>query len=96
MGLSPLELCVVLDHQVVELLVSHGASVNSQNSDGHSALFFAYNGLNQVGGDSAYSALWSGTRGNTHLLSNGRKGESAFRLVWLGGDAENVWSRQRT
>jgi hypothetical protein len=36
--------------QVVELLLDNGAEVNAQNADGHSALFFAYNGLNQVRG----------------------------------------------
>lgn len=35
--------------QVVELLVNAGADVNAQNSDGHTALMFAYNGRNQVG-----------------------------------------------
>jgi len=34
---------------IVELLLKNGAQVNSQNSDGHTALMFAYNGKNQVG-----------------------------------------------
>lgn len=33
---------------VVKLLVDHGANVNAQNVDGHTALMFAYNGKNQV------------------------------------------------
>jgi ankyrin repeat protein len=32
----------------VDLLVLKGADVNAQNSDGHTALMFAYNGKNQV------------------------------------------------
>jgi len=34
--------------EVVEILMAHGADVNAQNSDGHTALMFAYNGRNQV------------------------------------------------
>lgn len=34
--------------EVVELLLKHGAQVNTQNTDGHTALMFAYNGKNQV------------------------------------------------
>lgn len=34
--------------EVVSLLLSHGADVNAQNVDGHTALMFAYNGKNQV------------------------------------------------
>jgi len=34
--------------EVVAVLVEHGADVNAQNVDGHTALMFAYNGKNQV------------------------------------------------
>ena len=34
--------------EVVKLLIDHGANVNAQNVDGHTALMFAYNGKNQV------------------------------------------------
>lgn len=34
--------------EIVELLIKGGAKVNEQNSDGHTALMFAYNGKNQV------------------------------------------------
>lgn len=34
--------------EVVKALLTHGADVNAQNSDGHTALMFAYNGKNQV------------------------------------------------
>jgi ankyrin repeat protein len=34
--------------EVVKVLVDHGANVNAQNVDGHTALMFAYNGKNQV------------------------------------------------
>mmetsp|Transcript_21278 Transcript_21278/g.31554 ORF Transcript_21278/g.31554 Transcript_21278/m.31554 type:complete len:881 (+) Transcript_21278:97-2739(+) len=33
---------------VVEIILKAGAAVNEQNSDGHTALMFAYNGKNQV------------------------------------------------
>lgn len=33
---------------VLELLLKHGANVDQQNLDGHTALMFAYNGRNQV------------------------------------------------
>lgn len=35
-------------NKVVEVMIKAGASVNEQNSDGHTALMFAYNGKNQV------------------------------------------------
>jgi ankyrin repeat protein len=35
-------------NKVVEIMLKVGASVNEQNSDGHTALMFAYNGKNQV------------------------------------------------
>jgi ankyrin repeat protein len=35
-------------NKVVEVLLKAGAAVNEQNSDGHTALMFAYNGKNQV------------------------------------------------
>jgi uncharacterized protein len=34
--------------EVVNLLVNKGVNINAQNTDGHSALMFAYNGKNQV------------------------------------------------
>jgi ankyrin repeat protein len=45
-----LDPCVVglLFCQVVEILVAAGAEVNAQNTDGHTALMFAYNGKTQV------------------------------------------------
>lgn len=33
---------------VVDALLRHGANVDQQNFDGHTALMFAYNGRNQV------------------------------------------------
>lgn len=33
---------------VVDALLRHGANVDQQNLDGHTALMFAYNGRNQV------------------------------------------------
>ena len=33
---------------VVDALLRHGANVDRQNVDGHTALMFAYNGRNQV------------------------------------------------
>jgi len=44
-----LSLLYHLPTQVLEALIAAGADVNAQNGDGHTALFFAYNGLNQVG-----------------------------------------------
>lgn len=34
---------------VVDTLLKHGANLDQQNLDGHTALMFAYNGRNQVG-----------------------------------------------
>jgi ankyrin repeat protein len=48
-GTNALMAAAVRGHkEVVEALVKGGADVNAQNADGHTALFFAYNGLNQV------------------------------------------------
>jgi ankyrin repeat protein len=35
-------------HKTLQLLISHGSKVNAQNTDGHTALMFAYNGKNRV------------------------------------------------
>ena len=48
-GTSPLMAAAVRGHvAIVNQLVAAGADVNWQNAEGHSALFFAYNGKNQV------------------------------------------------
>lgn len=48
-GTNALMAAAVRGHKdVVKLLIEHGANVNAQNVDGHSALMFAYNGKNQV------------------------------------------------
>lgn len=43
---------------VVDALLRHGANVDQQNLDGHTALMFAYNGRNQVTG--RLLRLWLG------------------------------------
>lgn len=43
--------------QVVEILVAAGAEVNAQNTDGHTALMFAYNGKTQVRRQSHHDRL---------------------------------------
>jgi ankyrin repeat protein len=48
-GTTALMAAAVRGHkEVLEALIKAGADVNAQNGDGHTALFFAYNGLNQV------------------------------------------------
>jgi ankyrin repeat protein len=48
-GTSAVMAAAVRGHnEVVEVLLAHRADVNMQNSDGHTALMFAYNGRNQV------------------------------------------------
>lgn len=48
-GTNALMAASVRGHKdVVEALLQSGIDLNSQNSDGHSALMFAYNGKNQV------------------------------------------------
>ena len=48
-GTNALMAAAVRGHKdVVELLLRSGIDQNTQNSDGHSALMFAYNGKNQV------------------------------------------------
>lgn len=48
-GTNALMAAAVRGHkEIVEFLVSKNVEVNAQNIDGHTALMFAYNGLNQV------------------------------------------------
>lgn len=51
-GTTALMAASVRGHKgVVDALLRHGASVDQQNLDGHTALMFAYNGRNQVTSD---------------------------------------------
>lgn len=48
-GTTALMAASVRGHKdVVDALLRHGANVDQQNLDGHTALMFAYNGRNQV------------------------------------------------
>lgn len=48
-GTTALMAASVRGHKAaVDALLEHGASVDQQNLDGHTALMFAYNGRNQV------------------------------------------------
>lgn len=48
-GTTALMAASVRGHKAaVDALVKHGANVDQQNLDGHTALMFAYNGRNQV------------------------------------------------
>jgi ankyrin repeat protein len=48
-GTNPLMAASVRGHaSIVKKLLSGGSGLNAQNSDGHTALMFAYNGKNQV------------------------------------------------
>jgi len=48
-GTNALMAASVRGHKnIVDRLLKHGADVNAQNGDGHSALMFAFNGKNQV------------------------------------------------
>jgi ankyrin repeat protein len=40
--------CVRGHLETVKQLIAHGANLNAQNNDGHTALMFAYNGKNQI------------------------------------------------
>jgi ankyrin repeat protein len=48
-GTNALMAAAVRGHKdVIKILIDHKADINAQNSDGHTALMFAYNGKNQV------------------------------------------------
>ena len=48
-GTNAMMAAAVRGHKdVIAILVAHGADINAQNIDGHTALMFAYNGKNQV------------------------------------------------
>lgn len=48
-GTTALMAASVRGHKAaVDALIKHGASLDLQNLDGHTALMFAYNGRNQV------------------------------------------------
>lgn len=53
-------------------LVKAGAALDKQNSDGHSALMFAYNGRAQVCAATATAAAYTGTRQAPTTLSSRR------------------------
>eukprot|EP00548_Thalassiothrix_antarctica_P012360 CAMPEP_0194161710 /NCGR_PEP_ID=MMETSP0152-20130528/79083_1 /TAXON_ID=1049557 /ORGANISM="Thalassiothrix antarctica, Strain L6-D1" /LENGTH=896 /DNA_ID=CAMNT_0038871525 /DNA_START=985 /DNA_END=3675 /DNA_ORIENTATION=- len=64
-------------HLVVEILLKAGAAVNEQNSDGHTALMFAFNGKNQV------ETLWE--RYSQYIDEDKAKGADAEDEIDDGG-----------
>ena len=75
-------------HLVVEILLKAGAAINEQNSDGHTALMFAFNGKNQV------ETLWE--RYLQYIHEDKAKGADAEDKIDDGGtyswNGKTSWS----